>query len=205
MNASAGLVVSSLEVWRGERHLFSDLDFAVSAGEMALVSGPNGAGKTTLLRTLAGLTPPLSGQVEWRGVPVRKLRPEGCAEVGYLGHQDGLKRNLSIAENLRFYAALWQGESAVDPVLAEVGLAEFGARQVRYLSAGQKRRAALACLRLRNADLWLLDEPLTNLDADGVDLVTGWLGRHRAAGGCAVIATHRSERLRDTASLEIEL
>ena len=203
--ASQGLTVSSLEVWRGERHLFSDLDFALDAGEIALVTGPNGAGKTTLLRILAGLGIPQSGAVEWRGEPVRDLPPEERASVAYLGHLDGLKKNLTVVENLRFLAALWGKKGDIEAPLEALGLTEFRDRHVRYLSAGQKRRVSLAGMRLREASLWLLDEPLTNLDAAGADVVVDWLGQHAAAGGSAVVATHQTDRLISAASIEIEL
>lgn len=197
--------MTGLEVWRGDRHLFSNLDFALDAGEIAIVTGANGAGKTTLLRILAGLGVPLSGEVNWRGESVRSLSPDERASVAYLGHLDGLKNNLTVAENLRFLAALWGKKGDIESPLEALGLTDFSDRQVRYLSAGQKRRVSLAGMRLREASLWLLDEPLTNLDAAGADVVVDWLAQHAAAGGSAVVATHQSDRLISTASVEIEL
>ena len=202
---STGLIVSSLEVWRGERRLFGDLSFELRSGQVALITGPNGAGKTTLLRMLAGLSVPFGGDVTWDGTPVQRLAAEPRAAIAYQGHLDGLAKNLTVAENLAFYRALWAGEGAVEPLLDELGLTEFADREVRYLSAGQCRRAGLGCLRLRRASLWLLDEPLTNLDAAGVDVVTGWLQEHTANGGAAVVATHQADRLDGAVAVEVEL
>ncbi len=205
VDTSAGLIVSSLEVWRGERRLFGDLSFELHSGQVALITGPNGAGKTTLLRMLAGLSVPFGGAVTWDGMPVRQLAGESQAAIAYLGHQDGLTKNLTVAENLAFYLALWAGEGAVEPLLDELGLTDFADREVRYLSAGQRRRVGLGCLRLRRASLWLLDEPLTNLDAAGADVVSGWLREHMANGGAAVVATHLADRLSGAVAVEVGL
>ncbi len=205
LDPSAGLIVSSLEVWRGERHLFSDLSFELRSGQVALITGPNGAGKTTLLRMLAGLSVPVGGVVTWDGTPVRRLAAEPRAAIAYQGHLDGLTKNLTVAENLAFYRALWAGEGAVEPLLDELGLTDFADREVRYLSAGQRRRVGLGCLRLRRASLWLLDEPLTNLDAAGADVVSGGLHEHTANGGAAVLATHQADRLDGPVAVEVEL
>ncbi len=202
---SVGLIVSSLEVWRGERRLFGDLSFELQSGQVALVTGPNGAGKTTLLRMLAGLSVPFGGAVTWDGTPVQRLAAEPRANIAYLGHLDGLTKNLTVAENLAFYRALWAGEGAVEPLLDELGLTDFADREVRYLSAGQRRRVGLGCLRLRRARLWLLDEPLTNLDAAGADVVTRWLHEHTANGGAAVLATHQADRLDGAVAVEVGL
>lgn len=204
-HAGASLSVRDLELARGDRQLFAGLGFDLGAGQLALVTGPNGAGKTTLLRTLAGLRPPAAGTVTFGGVDVGGLSRALAAPIAYQGHQDGLKRDLTVAENLAFVARLWQAPEAPAAAVADLGLADCLDRPVRYLSAGQRRRAALGCLRLRRAALWLLDEPLTNLDASGAELVTGWLVRHLEAAGAAVVATHQPERLAAHATLTVEL
>ncbi len=205
INPSAGLIVSSLEVWRGERHLFSDLSFELLPGQVAMITGPNGAGKTTLLRILAGLSLPVDGAVTWHGTPVRQLAAEFRAAIAYQGHLDGLTKDLTVAENLAFYRALWAADGAIEPLLDELDLTDFADREVRYLSAGQRRRVSLGCMRLRRASLWLLDEPLANLDAAGTDVVSGWLHEHTASGGAAVLATHQADRLNGAAAVEVEL
>ncbi|MCY3730846.1 MAG: heme ABC exporter ATP-binding protein CcmA [Rhodospirillaceae bacterium] len=199
------LKVESLEVWRGESRLFAALGFSLQPGQMALVTGANGSGKTTLLRVLAGLTVPIAGSVTWSGTPVHRLEPVARGAIAYQGHLDGLKKELTVAENLAFYKAFWNGQRSGDSLLDRLRLSGCRDRPVRYLSAGQRRRAALGCMRLRPAKLWLLDEPLTNLDARGAELVAEWLAEHTAAGGLAVVATHQRSRLLRSATVEIGL
>lgn len=199
------LGAEALEVWRGESCLFTELDFELQPGQVALVVGANGSGKTTLLRVLAGLTVPAAGRVTWSGTAVHRLEPPGRGEIAYQGHLDGLKKELTVAENLDFYRTFWNGREPVDQLLEQLRLDACRDRQVRYLSAGQRRRVALGCMRLKRASLWLLDEPLTNLDTKGAELVADWLAAHTAAGGLAVVATHQPGHLVRTASVEIEL
>ncbi len=201
--------VESLEVWRGESCLFAELDFQMGPGQAALVTGANGSGKTTLLRVLAGMTLPASGAVTWSSTLVHRLDPLQRAEIAYQGHLNGLKKELTVAENMTFYSRFWNGGQEpgelLEELLEELRLNECRDRQVRYLSAGQRCRAALGCMRLKPAKLWLLDEPLTNLDARGAELVAGWLTAHTSAGGLAVVATHQREQLVEAVSVEIEL
>ena len=201
--------VESLEVWRGESCLFAELDFQMGPGQAALVTGANGSGKTTLLRVLAGMTLPASGAVTWSSTLVHRLDPLQRAEIAYQGHLNGLKKELTVAENMTFYSRFWNGGQEpgelLEELLEELRLNECRDRQVRYLSAGQRCRAALGCMRLKPAKLWLLDEPLTNLDARGAELVAGWLTAHTNGGGLAVVATHQREQLVEAVSVEIEL
>jgi heme exporter protein A len=194
-----------LGVWRGERCLFESLDFELGSGQLALLIGPNGSGKTSLLRVLAGLAEPSSGVVTWNGMALAALAPDARAEIAYRGHLDAIKRELTVRENLEFHARIRGDRRALEPLLAEVKLARAADTRARYLSAGQRRRAALAMLRLSNARLWLLDEPMTNLDSDGRDLVGGWIEQHLRDDGIAVIATHQPEELSVSGALVIEL
>ncbi len=203
--SGATLSVNDLEVARGERRLFAGLDFSLEAGELALVTGPNGAGKTTLMRTLAGLRLPSAGSVTYGAVPVSRIARGLTAPIAFQGHLDGLKKDLTVAENLQFCAALWGSDGSPAELARELDLEDCLGRQVRFLSAGQRRRAALGCLRLRPAALWLLDEPLTNLDARGAGLVADWLDAHLAGGGSAVVATHQPDKLAGRAAVEVEL
>ncbi|HEX5420929.1 MAG TPA: heme ABC exporter ATP-binding protein CcmA [Gammaproteobacteria bacterium] len=199
------LSAEGLEVWRGGHCLFESLDFDLGPGQIAVLVGPNGAGKTTLLRILAGLMPPTEGRVRWEGTAIRELAPEQRAEIAYRGHFDGLKKDLSLYENLDFYRRLQGSATPIEPLLETLRLEAKRDTLVRNLSAGQRRRAALAALKLTGAKLWILDEPTTNLDAEGRALVTDWVHGHAAEGGLAVVATHQTEGLLRPGCLVVEL
>ena len=186
------LEVESLHLWRGERNVLRGVGFVLSAGQCLKVTGPNGAGKTSLLRTLAGLIYPESGQVRWGGRDVRADLRAFHAGLAYLGHEPPLKADLTARENLRFWIGNRQRVSAkqLAAALTRVGAEGFADRLVRTLSAGQRRRVALAALTLLPVALWLLDEPATNLDADGQRLVAALLSEQLARGGLAVAALH---------------
>lgn len=194
-----------LAAWRGERCLFERLHFDLGPQQLALLVGSNGSGKTTLLRILAGLGLPTEGGVTWKGVAVSELAAEERGEIAYRGHLEALKRDLTVAENLEFHAALWGRRRAPDGVLAELKLRELAHMRARHLSAGQRRRVALAMLQLSGAKLWLLDEPTTNLDSDGRALLVDWTRRHLREGGLAVIATHQPDEFAVPGALMIEL
>ncbi len=170
-----------------ERHfqpVFAPVDLEVRGGELWLITGANGAGKTTLIRLLAGLARPTSG---------RLLREAGT--VAYLGHQLGLKADLSVVENLAFAAALSGGDALpIQRTLERLDLADASHQAARTLSAGQRKRCALARLSLTPASLWLLDEPYANLDAPGVKVVDALLAEHLDGGGACVMSTHGALR-----------
>ena len=167
--------------------------------------GANGSGKTTLLRVLAGLGLPTAGSATWRDVAVSELDAEERAEVAYRGHLEALKRDLTVVENLEFHAALWGREPKFESLLEELKLDKVAHMRARYLSAGQRRRVALAMLKLSGAKLWLLDEPTTNLDSEGRALLVDWTRQHLAQGGLAVVATHQPEEFATPGTLVIEL
>jgi heme exporter protein A len=192
-------------VWRGERCLFEKLHFDLGPGQLALLVGANGSGKTTLLRILAGLGLPTTGSVTWKEAAVASLAAEERAEVAYRGHQEALKRDLTVHENLAFHTALWRREARFDGLLEELKLDAVAHMRARYLSAGQRRRVALAMLQLSGAKLWLLDEPTTNLDSEGRALLVEWTRRHLADGGLAVVATHQPDEFATRGALLIEL
>ena len=163
MPDGALLEARSINAWRGDRHILRDVSFQVRSGEFLKITGPNGVGKTTLLRVICGLLPSEGGEIEWCGRPVRAARDEFNAQLGYLGHPNSLKADLTARENLRFLAGLRQdlSERDIDGALERVGILSRGDLPARSLSAGQKRRLALARLVLAEAALWVLDEPVT--------------------------------------------
>jgi heme exporter protein A len=132
------------------------------------------------------------------------LPPERRGTIAYRGHLDGLKRDLTVFENLRFHAALWGGTGERE-VLRELKLEGAAHTRARHLSAGQRRRAALATLRLVSTPIWILDEPMTNLDSDGRATILEWVSQHLSSGGSAVIATHQPDELARPGALVIEL
>lgn len=168
-----------------------DLSLTLRSGESAVVRGANGTGKTTLLRAVAGLNRPAAGKISFGGSPTFRLPPELRAGVCYQSHQLALKSELSAAENLRFWSSLQPTPAPVMPLLERVGMAQWAERPVATLSAGQRRRTALARLLLGLGGLWLLDEPLTNLDREGAETVAALVASNQESGGIALIATHQ--------------
>jgi heme exporter protein A len=191
------LVAEGLAAFRGERLVFSAVDFAVEPGGALVLTGPNGSGKSTLLRLVAGLVRAAAGSLLWRGEDALSDLVAHGARVAYLGHQDAVKPGLTAAENLRF----WGGRSEVERALAAVDLTPLRDLPARMLSAGQKRRLALARLALSVAPVWLLDEPTLGVDAASVERFGSLLAAHRAAGGLVLAATHLPLPLPDAASL----
>jgi len=177
---------------RGERLVFAGLSFRVAAGDVLLLRGPNGSGKSSLLRCMAGLLAPVAGAQTWDERPIA-LDPEAHrGRLRYVGHQDAVKPALTVLENL----ALWQqlhgvsDSAALRRALTALGLDPLAELPARLLSAGQRRRVALARLLATPAPLWLLDEPTTALDDEGVGRFARMAGDHRAGGGLVVLSSH---------------
>jgi heme exporter protein A len=185
--------VENLCAERDGRVLFSGLDFSVATGQVVQVTGANGAGKTTLLRMLCGLLPATAGEIYWRGKPAATQRYEFSRDVLFLGHAPGFKAGLSPRENLQWYFALRQHTtiSDIDKALAQVGLRGYEDTVCFQLSAGQQRRVALARLLVSSAHLWVLDEPFTAIDKQGVGELEAIIGDHANSGGSVVLTSHQ--------------
>ena len=181
---------------RGERCLFEGLNFALSSGELMLVHGPNGSGMSSLLRSIAGLFDLETGYISWRGIPTKKDRQSFSADVVWMAHRVGFKADLTLVENLRFETGLRSATlGEIDSILARLSLSQLVELPMRSLSAGQQRRVALARMLISDARLWLMDEPFTNLDAGGHDLVIELIAEHLAENGICVVAAHQDLEL----------
>jgi heme exporter protein A len=183
-SALDGLSVSEVHVWRGERHVLKGVSLELHPRQLLHVSGPNGAGKTTLLRVLCGLLTPEQGAVAWLGRPIVKSDP-------------ALKGDLTALENLRYSVGLRRRATPVElrASLGRTGAEECADLPARVLSAGQRRRVAMARIIATGAALWLLDEPFTNLDSAGSALLSGLLAEHVQGGGLAVVVAHHEIKL----------
>lgn len=175
---------------RGERPVFSGVSFRLERGGALALVGPNGAGKSSLLRILAGFLKPAGGTLEWDGAPVDADWAAHRGRLHYVGHLDAVKPTLTVAENLHGWARFRGAARAAPDALAALGIADLADVPGRYLSAGQKRRLALARVLATPAPLWLLDEPTVTLDAEAADRVDAMIAAHRAGGGMAIVATH---------------
>jgi len=185
------LQTRNLSCMRNDRLLFERLDLGLEAGQILVVEGPNGCGKTSLLRILTGLRLADGGEVLWRGQPIDRLAGDYFEQVNYVGHHDGVKHELSCLENLRLARAMGvPSQQDLDDVLDKVNLYAYGETEVGSLSAGQKRRLALARLLATDALLWILDEPFTSLDKASMALFSGLFEQHLQRQGVIVMTSH---------------
>src|SRR5277367_2466809 len=194
MNTVAeGLRVEKVHVWRGDRHVLKGVSLSLASGQLLHIRGPNGSGKTTLLRVVCGLLRPEQGEVSWNGHSISGVRLEYQAVLAYASHEPALKGDLTALENLHFAVGLKRRVSTEElrDSLAQTGAAGCADLPARVLSAGQRRRVAMARVLAMRASLWLLDEPFTNLDVAGSELMSALLRTHVADGGLALVVAHQ--------------
>ncbi len=186
------LRVDGVHVWRGDRHVLQGVSFDLAAGQLLHVVGSNGAGKTTLLRVVCGLIAPEDGRVLWNGADIRSDRPAYQSVLAFAAHEAALKADLTALENLTFSVGL-KRRSRRDELLASLartGADGYADLPARVLSAGQRRRVAMARVIASKSPLWLLDEPFSNLDDAGMQVIAGLIREHVAAGGAALVVAH---------------
>ncbi len=192
------LEVTELECTRDDRCLFHALSFSLAASEVLQIEGPNGSGKTSLLRILCGLRQSDAGTVLWQGERLSEVREDYYANMVYIGHLPCIKGDLTVAENIRALLDTRSQTAAadvIDDALIQVGLNGFDDVPGKALSSGQRRRILLAFILLAKARLWILDEPLTALDVQGVALMESMILAHREAGGSVIFTTHHGMAL----------
>ncbi len=190
---SLHLEVAGLDCWRNDEALFRRLSFSVGSGQIAQIEGENGSGKTTLLRMICGLTLPDDGEIRWAGQALPSNRDAFHAALNYVGHLDAVKLELTPLENIEQSRTLGsdRAEVSAEQALHYLGLLRRDTVFCRRLSAGQRRRVALARLLVKRAACWVLDEPLTALDVSGRERVAAMLKHHLRLGGMVIFTTHQ--------------
>ena len=183
----------SLTCIRGDRVVFTNLNFSIEEGEVLNLQGPNGSGKSTLLRLMAGLISPLEGKLTWNDGEVQIQERDFCIYFHYVGHQDAIKNALTVEENLRFWSdlrSLGKNEYMIERALDTFSLTDLSSLPARFLSAGQRKRLNLARLCTTTAPLWILDEPANSLDKASSEILDDLIKTHQKDGGILAIATH---------------
>jgi heme exporter protein A len=189
---------------RGERLIFAGLHFALPPRGVLLLRGPNGSGKSSLLRLMAGLSRPEAGVITWNDDSIFDDAGAHRARLHFIGHWDAVKPTLSVSESLTFWAEMRGTRSTIPAALAHFRLSRLAPLPCRFLSAGERKRLALARLIATPAPLWLLDEPTTSLDAAGTEDLLHAITTHRAAGGRVVIASHGPLAIENAMTLALD-
>ena len=198
------LEARNLSCIRDERILFSDLNFTLNSGQVLLIEGRNGAGKTSLLRILTGFRKHDEGDLFWNNELIDDTQ-EFYQDTAYIGHNNGLKESLTAEENLHYAQALAISTLTIDDALEQVGLNGYQETFVRFMSAGQKRRLALARLLCTHKPLWILDEPFTSLDRASIKLFEKFIETHANQGGLVIMTSHHDTSIPHTLLQKIHL
>lgn len=203
--APALIELTNLHCERDQRVLFSGVNFSIEPGDIVQIEGPNGSGKTTLLRALTTLSPDYEGEIRWQGTSLVDSSADYYANLLFIGHFAGVKKTLTPRENLQWLSGLHQPAdvTAIDHALHAVGLYGYEDMPGYQLSAGQQRRIALARLHLSTACVWVLDEPFTAIDHQGVSELETLLSTHARRGGVVILTTHQALSLSGVKSLNL--
>ncbi len=203
-NDKALFAATNLACRRGERLVFAGLGFALGPGEALILRGPNGSGKSSLLRLMAGLSRPEGGKLSWRGENIAADPAAHRARLHFIGHLDGIKPALNVSETLMFWAGMRDKTDRVPAALDHFRLSRLAGLPCRFLSAGERKRLALARLLATPAALWLLDEPTTGLDTAAAEDLLQAIAAHRAAGGLVAIASHGPLAVENAATVALD-
>ena len=205
--STAQLQGNALTCIRDDRILFSNLSFRLKASQTLLIEGRNGSGKTSLLRMLCGIRMPDEGQITWNDRDIFKLSTDYLSSIAYVGHKDGVKLDLTARENLAFVKNLGNPEHKISlsSALDAVFLSGYDDVPARKMSAGQQRRLALARLLVTRSQLWILDEPFTSLDKQGIELIENLIRNHLSNGGMLVMSSHHVVTLEKQSIVRINL
>ncbi len=202
------LAVNQLACRRGLSTLFSRLDLNLNTGEMIYLKGANGSGKTSLLRIIAGLSSQETGTISWNGTDIQAAREDYKTKLLYIGHAPAVKEDLTVGENLTTslrIAGIYPTEEMVNEALSEVGLGKRKSLPTRVLSQGQKKRLALARLRIDDRPLWILDEPFNALDIEAISWLEAQLEKHLLNGGMVILTSHQSPNINPKRVRELNL
>lgn len=203
---SPSLSVTALAAVRGESRLFSDLSFTLQAGQLLFIQGGNGSGKTSLLYILAGLRQPETGEVCWGDTSILRLGKLYHQQVCFIGHQNGVKAELTVWENIKGFQLLKPGKQQdIQSMVDTIGLAGYEDTLAYQLSSGQQRRLALSRLLFSDQPLWILDEPFTSLDQASIRLFESRLLAHSLAGGMVILTSHQAVDLREGQAIHLQL
>jgi heme exporter protein A len=198
------LEIKKLACIRDDRVLFEELDFKLTNHQVLLLEGKNGSGKTSLLRIICGFKEQDAGEILWCNQPLNNS--DYYAELAYVGHLDGVKKELTVLENLKMSLALSQpGNLSIDEALDKVHLRGYDDTLVQSLSAGQKRRLSLARLLITKHCLWILDEPFTSIDKQGIRLIESLMHEHVMTGGMIILTSHHDLELHEADVIKINL
>jgi len=196
--------IKGLSCIRDDRTLFENLNFKLANHQVLLLEGKNGSGKTSLLRIICGFREQDAGEIFWSGTSIKES--QYFAEMAYVGHLDGVKKELTVLENLKMSLALGQqGAYTIDQALNKVQLAGYDDSLVQSLSAGQKRRLSLARLLITKNILWVLDEPFTSIDKQGITLIESLMHEHVTSGGMIILTSHHDLALHEADVQKINL